>query len=368
MHALYLELENFRNIGRASVSFNEGINVIRGDNAQGKTNLLEAIYYLCGARSFRTRGDAAIIKHDESFARLCAGIWSAERQQKIEMTLRRGARRSVSVNGVKLKNTAELAEKMRCVLFCPDDLEIIRGGAAERRKFMDMAISQLRPRYCAALAEFNRLYEHKNRILRDWQEKPSLLEMLEDFNLRLCQVNADIIYHRAHFVRRINELAVPIHADFSGGRDELTLTYRSVSSIDDPQKKPAELLPMLLEHQKSHYEAELRTGSCLSGCHKDDLEVSINGKPARGFASQGQARTAALSLKLAERELHFADTGENPVLLLDDVLSELDEKRQDFVLNRISGGQVFITCCTDEKIRERTGGLVLSVENGEVRC
>ena len=249
---------------------------------------------------------------------------------------------------------------------CPEDLSLIRAGGAERRKFLDGAICQLRPRYAQALGEYGRLYEHKTRILRDWPENPSLLQTLDDFSLRMAQMGALLIHYRAHFIKRLQRHTRAIHSDFSGGREELELGYETVSTVTDPLAQPKELLPQLLKHQETHRQAELDARQCLSGPHKDDLSVVIAGKNAKTYASQGQTRTAALSLKLAQREIFQEETGEWPVLLLDDVLSELDPRRQAFVLNRIRGGQVFITCCEEEKLEGLEGGRAFHIQDGRL--
>ena len=183
----------------------------------------------------------------------------------------------------------------------------------------------------------------------------------------MCRVSAKLIRYRAAYASRLNIAAAPIHADFSGGRDQLTLTYRTVSTVADALGTEKEIYYALCDHQEQHRRAELDSGQCLTGAHKDDLLIDINGQSARAFASQGQTRTAALSLKLAEREIFHDEFDEYPVLMLDDVLSELDAQRQAFVLNRIGGGQTLITCCEDARIAERTGGRVLTVENGVIR-
>ena len=167
---------------------------------------------------------------------------------------------------------------------------------------------------------------------------------------------------------RLNEAVKPIHADFSGNGEEIELIYHTVSTVRDPFAPAKEIYYDICDHQEKHRQAELESGQCLTGAHKDDLEIDINGRPARSFASQGQTRTAALSLKLAEREIFLAETGEYPILLLDDVLSELDTRRQEFVLNRIGGGQTLITCCEDDEISSRTGGKVIFVEKGKIRA
>jgi len=359
-----LELDFFRNYPHLEVSFDPRVNLIYGDNAQGKTNLLEAIAYLSSARSHRARYDREMIMMGIDSAFLKGELSGRGRDFTLEAKLLRGKGRQLYSNGVRLKSAGELSGILTTVLFCPEDLYLIREGGAARRKFLDGAICQLRPRYAQALAEYNRLHDHKTRILRDWPENPSLLQTLDDFNLRMAQTGAILIHYRAHFVKRLREHAPAIHADFSGGREALGLTYETVSTVTDPMKPPRDILPMLLEHQESHRQAELDSRQCLSGPHKDDLLVDIDGHPAKVFGSQGQTRTAALSLKLAQREIFQEETGEWPVLLLDDVLSELDAKRQAFVLNRIQGGQIFITCCEEDKLEGLEGGRAFHIQQG----
>ncbi len=359
-----LELEHFRNYRSLHTGFDPRVNLIYGDNAQGKTNLLEAVAYLSSARSHRSRWDRDLIEMGEDSARIRGTLLSRERRFVQEARLFRGRGRQLFSNGVRLKSAGALGEVLNTVLFCPEDLFLIREGGAARRRFLDSAICQLRPRYEQALTEYGRLYEQKTRILRDWREKPDLLDTLDVFSNGMVEKGAIIIHYRAHFIRRLKGNAAAIHRDFSGGREALELTYETVSSIDDPLRPPRELAPLLLEHMQSHRHAELEARQCLSGPHKDDLAVKINGVAARTFGSQGQARTAALSLKLAQREISQEETGEWPVLLLDDVLSELDPRRQAFVLNRIRGGQIFITCCEEDKLEGLEGGRAFHIENG----
>lgn len=361
-----LELDFFRNYPHLEAEFDPRVNLIYGDNAQGKTNLLEAVAYLSAARSHRARYDREMIMLDVDTAFVKGEVFSRDRDFTLEARLLRGRGRQLWSNGVRLKTAGELAGILNTVLFCPEDLSLIRAGSEERRRFLDGAICQLRPRYAQALAEYSRLYGHKTRILRDWPENPSMLDTLDDFNLRMAQTGAIVIHYRAHFVKRLRERAPAIHGEFSGGREGLELGYSTVSNIPDPQAPPRELLPLLLEHQEKHRKAEIDSRQCLSGPHKDDLTVDIGGKNAKIYASQGQTRTAALSLKLAQREIFQEETGEWPVLLLDDVLSELDPRRQAFVLNRIRGGQVFITCCEEEKLEGLEGGKAFHIHGGRL--
>ena len=354
-----LELDFFRNYVHFQSDFDPRVNLIYGENAQGKTNLLEAIAYLSSAKSHRARYDREMIMLDIDGAFLKGTVDSRGRTFTLEAKLNRGKSRQLYSNGVRLKTAGELSGILTTVLFCPEDLYLIREGAAARRKFLDLAICQLRPRYAQALGEYNRLYEHKTRILRDWPENPSLLQTLDDFSLRMAQTGALVVHYRAHFVKRLQETAPPIHRDFSGGREKLSLRYETVSTVTDPLAPPRTILEEILAHQERH-----RQG--LSGPHKDDLAVELDGRSAKTYGSQGQTRTAALSLKLAQREIFFQETDEYPVLLLDDVLSELDAKRQSFVLNHIQGGQIFITCCEEEKLEGLEQGRSFHIQGGKL--
>ena len=362
-----LTLRSFRNYTEAAAKFNPGINVISGRNAQGKTNLLEAVFLLAAGRSFRTRYDREMIGFDRDMAEVEAAVFAAEREQSMRIVLRRGLPKQIWQNRVK-RTAGELGEAVRAVLFCPDDLNIIKEGAAARRRLMDLAIGQLRPGYAAMLADYRRVYENKTRLLRDYRDDPHLPDTFDAFSDTMARLSAKLIRYRASFARRLAEAAAPIHREFTAGSGEtLGIAYQTVSTVTDCASSEQAIYEQILEHQQAHRQAELASGSCLTGAHKDDLEITINGQSARAYASQGQTRTAALSLKLAEREIFLTETGEYPILLLDDVLSELDASRQEFVLNRIGGGQTLITCCEDEQIVRRTGGKVIFVENGRIR-
>ena len=361
-----LELESFRNYGRQAVDFDPRCNVIFGENAQGQTNLLEALVYLSCGKSPRARTDREMIGFDALSARMMVKVFARDREFRVQVDLFRDRRRKMSVNQVPAKNSAALSQVYNTVFFCPDDLFLIREGAAARRKFMDTALCQLRPRYAAALEEYNRTYDHKTRILRDSEERPDLLAALPDFNEQLVRFGAVIIHYRHQFAVRLNEYAAMHHLECSGGKERLEIAYQTVSSVTDPAADVSTITEQLRQHMESHQAAERASRLCLSGPHKDDLLVSIDGRDAKSYASQGQTRTAALAMKLAEREIYKNVTGEYPVLLLDDVLSELDPKRQEFVLNRIAGGQVFITCCEDDRLPEMLGGRVFHVKCGAI--
>ena len=365
MNLCKLTLYSFRNYREFSQEFVPGVNLIVGDNAQGKTNLLEAITYLSTGKSFRTRKEQELIRFGDEFCDLQAEIALPDREQTIRAVMFQGRRpRQLYIGGVKQKNASGLQGLMPTVLFCPEDLLILKTGAAGRRKLMDNALCQLRPAYDKALTEYGRLLDHKARILRDHRDFPSLLEPLPEFNEQMARYGAVIISSRAKYLRELEKHANRYHSEFSGGKEALTVTYQTVSNIEDPFAPKEELYRLLREHQERHYRAELESGQCLSGPHKDDFEACLDGLSIKNYGSQGQTRTAAISLKLAEREIFRLDTGNEPILLLDDVLSELDAGRQNFVLNQIRSGQVFITCCEKDRLTDL--GRVITIEKGEV--
>lgn len=358
-------LRGFRNYDELQLSFAPGVNLIVGSNAQGKTNLLEAISFLGSGKSFRAQKNAELVKLQVEFAEISGGVFSQERQQSLRWLVFPGARpRQLYLNGVKKKATSEISGVLNTVLFCPEDLMVLKSGASARRRLGDSALCQLRPNYEAALTEYHRILEQKSSILKDRFQNPGLLEILPEYNARLCQVGALIISYRARFYEGLGKAAKAYHGSFSNEQEEFQLTYHTVSSVKDPFAPIDTLIGDLQEHLQSHYTAELESAQCLTGPHKDDFSVTLNGMDIKAFGSQGQTRTAAISLKLAQRELMTNQAGQMPVLLLDDVLSELDPKRQDFVLNQISSGQVFITCCEPDRFTKL--GQTIHIEHGSV--
>ena len=364
MHLCELSLSGFRNYEQLHFTAEPGVNLIVGDNAQGKTNLLEAIVYLGSGKSFRTTKSAELVRFGATFADLEARVYSEGREQTLRSVIWPGKPRQLWRNGVKKKSAGEISGVLSTVLFCPEDLMVLKSGAGSRRRLGDSALCQLRPNYDAALIEYNRLLEQKSRILKDRFEHPALLEILPEYNLRLCQVGALIISYRARFYEGLGKAASVYHGQFSGGSEEFHLTYHTVSTVDDPFATVAKLTENLQNHMESHARAELESGQCLTGPHKDDFDVTLNGLSVKTYGSQGQTRTAAISLKLAQRELCRRELGEEPVLLLDDVLSELDPGRQDFVLNQITSGQVFITCCEPGRFTKL--GQTIQISKGQI--
>jgi len=366
MNLREIYLRSFRNYQELQLTFEPGVNLIVGDNAQGKTNLLEAISYLGCGKSFRAQKTAEMIRFGDEFAEISGSCFSQEREQTLRWLLFKGSRpRQMFRNGAKKKTAGEIAGVLPTVLFCPEDLMVLKTGAAQRRRMGDYVLCQLRPNYDAALTEYNRILEQKSRILKDHFENPAVLAILPEYNTRLCQVGALLISYRARFYEGLEKSAAKFHSQFSGGVEEFALEYKTVSSITDPFAPVSTLTEQLLDHLERHYRAELETAQCLTGPHKDDFTVSLSGIDLKSYGSQGQTRTAAISLKLAQRELMGREWGEEPVLLLDDVLSELDPGRQDFVLNQIVSGQVFITCCEPGRFTKL--GKTIEIHNGTVK-
>ena len=366
MNVTELRLRDFRNYRELEIGFEPGVNLIVGDNAQGKTNLLEALVYLGSGKSFRTQRGAELVRFGADFADLEADVFSQDRNQTLRAIVFAASRpRQLYRNGVKKKSAGDLAGVLPTVLFCPEDLMVLKSGSSARRRLGDSALCQLRPNYDAALAEYGKILEQKSRILKDRFEDPRMLDILPEYNARLCRIGALLISYRVRFYESLGKEAAKFHNQFSGGAEEFTLEYKTVSTVSDPFAPVSILEDQLQQHLSSHYRAELDTAQCLTGPHKDDFTVCLSGIDLKAYGSQGQTRTAAISLKLAQRELMKRESGEEPVLLLDDVLSELDPGRQDFVLNQIVSGQVFITCCEPGRFTKL--GRTIEISRGNLK-
>lgn len=359
-----ISLDFFRNYLHLEAGFHPGVNVIYGENAQGKTNLLEAVAYLSTASSHRARYDRELIQFGVDHAFVQAQVSARQRDFTLEARLSRGGRRQLFSNGVRLKSAGELAGVLNTVLFCPEDLYLIREGPWCAGGFWTAASASCAPgmpRPWPSTAGFMSTRPASSGTVR--KSPPCWTRWTNSTSAWPRRGRCSSITGPTSS-SAWREVTPAIHLDFSGGRERLELHYETVKTVTDPEAAPREILPQLLEHQERHRQAELESRQCLSGPHKDDLDVEIDGKSAKTFASQGQTRTAALSLKLACREIFFQETGEWPVLLLDDVLSELDPRRQAFVLGRITSGQVFITCCEDMGLGRLREGKTFHIHAG----
>ncbi len=362
MRLVSLRLEQFRNYAHFEGDFHPDTNLIYGENAQGKTNLLEALWVLSQGKSFRGGKDQEMIRLGEPASLVWGKIATAQREYQLSCQLFQGQRKQYLKNQVSCQSQGEFSSVFQTVLFCPEDLDLVKGAPQGRRLFLDRAIGQLRPQYAQALQEYQKILLQKRSILK----QGTYFQVLPEFNLRLGQVSAMLIHYRAHFIKRLQEAVPPIHLEFSGKQEQLALSYQTLSTVLDPLGGEQAIFQQVMAHQESHLQAEIASCRCLTGCHRDDILFQINGLPVREFASQGQSRTLALSLKLGERDIIFQEMGEYPLLLLDDVLSELDSRRQEYVLNRIQHGQTFITCCSKEGFTALKEGGMFGIAQGSV--
>lgn len=357
-----LSWEGFRNLEAGSLAPVTGVNILYGDNAQGKTNLLEAIWLFTGGRSFRGARDSELVRIGGEKAQVSLSFTAADRQQEAEITIEK--RRSAVLNGVPKSSAAQLAGVFCAVVFSPAHLSLIKDGPEGRRRFLDAAYCQLRPGYLHTLAEYNRALTQRNALLKESRFRRDSADLLEVFDEKLAQLGARVSLARCAYIARLQPVACSIYDGLSGGREQLAISYRFAA--DGMTADRETLVSQLREALQNRRKEELAAGCTLIGPHRDDLEVTIGGLPARSFGSQGQQRSAVLALKLAEASVLREVTGEQPVALLDDVMSELDVSRQDYILNHIHGWQVFITCCEPSAVMRLAGGRTFHIQNGAV--
>lgn len=328
-----LDFKDFRNYASLHLDFDPGTNVFFGDNAQGKTNILEGICLCATSRSHRGSRDREMIRFSAEEAHLRMMIRKGGVPGRIDMHLRKGKSRGIAVNGVPIRKISELFGLVNVVVFSPEDLGIVKNGPADRRRFVNMELCQLDPVYVHSLIQYNRVLQQRNQLLKEISFSPELLDTLDAWDSQLVRFGSAIIRSRREFVRELNGILGDIHAGLTGGRENLVLSY-------EPDTEEDEFAGCLVRN----LEEEKRQRTTLSGPHRDDIGFSVDGINLRRFGSQGQQRTAALSLKLAEIEIVRRKTKDSPILLLDDVLSELDAGRQENLLGILRGTQTLITC------------------------
>ncbi len=356
-----ISLENFRNFEKLEVSFDD-INIIWGENAQGKTNLIEAIYLFTGAKSFRGARDKELVKLGEKKSRLKLYFDDGGREQEAEINIEN--RRSVSINGVKKKNSQELSDIFKAVVFSPVHLSMIKDGPRERRRFVDGALCQLKSNYRNLLKEYSRALQQRNSLLKDLVKHPEMERMLYIWNENLARNGAKIIYQRLKYLESLAPYVNDIFLGISNNKENIELKYAGCDEFSTDIKDIEKKLLKAFEESKT---VDIINRITTKGPHRDDIEILINGNSARIYGSQGQQRSCVLALKLAEAALLKQMTGKEPIALLDDVMSELDEGRQDYILNNIESSQVFITCCDKETVLRLKQGKTIHIENGQVK-
>lgn len=354
-----LELANFRNYEELNISFDKGTNILYGDNAQGKTNILEAIYVSATTKSHKGSKDKEIINFNKEEAHIRTYLEKENVETRVDMHLRKNKSKGIAIDGQKIKKAADLMGLLNVVFFSPEDLRIIKDGPAERRRFADMELCQLDSFYLYNLNHYNKIIGQRNKLLKDMYFQPELKETLNIWDSQLVSFGSKIIERREQFVKQLGDIIFDIHKKLSGGKEELVIAYEPDVSIEDFEKQ-----------MKYNQDKDIRLKQTTTGPHRDDFSFVVNGVDIRKYGSQGQQRTAALSLKLSEIELVKKISKDTPVLLLDDVLSELDSNRQNYLLNSIGNIQTIITCTgLDEFINNRFEiNKIFKVTNGTVNC
>ena len=328
-----LELKNYRNYKELHINFDPGTNVLYGDNAQGKTNILESVYVCATTKSHRGSKDREIIEFGEEESHIKMNIRKDDVPYRIDMHLKKNKTKGVAINGIAIHKASELFGVVNVVFFSPEDLNLIKNGPAERRRFVDLELCQLNRLYVHSLVQYNKIILQRNKLLKEIAFRPEYEEMLDIYDMQLVSYGRELIHYRNDFIDQMNGIIRDIHFNLSGGKEELEIRYEPNTEAD-----------VLEKALKKSRMQDLRQKTTLTGPHRDDISFYVNNIDIRKFGSQGQQRTAALSLKLAEIELVKKIVKDYPILLLDDVLSELDSGRQEHLLSGISHIQTVITC------------------------
>lgn len=352
MNIKKIEIQNFRNISNIGLEFDKEINVICGENAQGKTNIIEALWLFSGAKSFRNTKDTEFIKFGQSRAKIYTefNMLGVENSAQIVFD----DKKTAFLNEKKLTNTSSLAGKFNAVVFSPTDLTLVTDGPDKRRRFIDTAIGQLYPNYIEILRSFSRAVMQRNKIIKDYRYDKTLSVMLDVFEAEIVEMGNKIINYRKKYISVLNNYVSKIYNGISCGKENIEIFYISKNEVLDN------------EILKFSRENDMFNSTTSVGPHRDDINFNINDISARSFGSQGQKRSVALSLKLAGAEVIKEITGEYPICLLDDVMSELDENRQNYILNHIRNWQSFITCCDTSNIKNLKEGKIIKIRNGGV--
>ncbi len=359
--------ENFRNLQNGTVTFSEKMNVIYGDNAQGKTNLIEAIWLFSGAKSFRGAKDSEMIAFDQEHLALTLSFSDRRREQTAEIRVS-GEKKKVTLNRVPIESRAKLAGSFYTVVFAPAHLSIVSEGPKFRRRFLDDAIGQLNPQYGNYLKQYEKVLFQRNTLLKDSARFPQLGETVELWDQQLAKLGSILTIYRKDYLEKLSVAAAKIYSGLSRKKEQFAICYRStvfedlsgVTAYDDQTVK------RYYDALAAHLQEDRKFGQTSVGIGRDDMEVTIDGKSVKTYGSQGQKRSCALALKLAEAAILKNITKETPIILLDDVMSELDTHRQDYILNHVKHHQVFITCCDISNTLRLKEGKVFRVENGNV--
>ncbi|MBQ9756858.1 MAG: DNA replication/repair protein RecF [Clostridia bacterium] len=358
-----IKLQNFRNYKNQEIDFNEKINIIYGNNAQGKTNILEGIYLFSLGKSNRAQKDEEMINFEENDASLELDFVSKEREIKGKIDISRKKRKKIFLNEIPVKKNSDLVGSLNIVFFGPEYLSLVREGPKNRRKNIDILISQLKASYMNSLSDYKKLIDQKSVLLKDDFKDKIFLSVL---NEKILNLSVSLIKTRFEYIKKIEKIAKKIQLEISGGKENLELEYISCG-LNIDEKKIENIEKILTQKAEEVFQREEKYRECIFGPHRDDIDFKINGQSLKFFGSQGQQKTAVLVQKIAEVELFREEIGEYPVLLLDDIMSELDSSRQDFVLNKLQNMQIFITCTDAERFKVLSGANFIEIEKGSMK-
>lgn len=358
-----IRITDFRNIASLELALCPGANVIYGDNGQGKTNFVEAVWMCTGAKSFRGARDAQLVRFSAPQAAIEAGFYADGREQQALITIEK--RRAAALNEIPLKSASELAGRFCAVVFSPAHLTLVKNGPREKRRFIDTSICQIKPKYIHILNQYARVLDQRNRLLKDVAFETSLFDTLDIWDARLAAYAAVVIKTRASFLERLAPCARDIYGGIAGGREQFDARYAPSLAVDAAAPM-GEIEQRALDDLRARRGEDIRAHMTGAGPHRDDIELTLDGQSARTFGSQGQQRSCVLALKLAECELIRETLGEYPVVLLDDVMSELDAARRDYLLNHLEGRQLIMTSCDGGDFRGLSSGVSVRIEGGRV--
>lgn len=349
MFVTKLEVKGFKNLKNISINTHKKLNIFCGKNAQGKTNLVEAIWLCSGVKSFRNTKDRSMIDINGDVMNITLHFQNKEREQVIEYKMARPniKEKITSINGIKLSSPSKLFGNLNCVVFTPEDLELSKGSPENRRKFLDLSVSQIKISYNKVISKYETLLEQRNTLLKNISQGKAKKEDLEIWDVQLASMGAYISLLRYNYAKKLNTFAKKLYSEISGGKESLELKYQSTvySDMDNFSDYRGEMTEIYLNCLEKNLNDDIRAGFTTKGIHRDDLCGYIDSLAVRDFASQGQHRSLALVMKLSQAYILMEEIDDSPCILLDDVLSELDLSRQKFVISKINDMQVFITCC-----------------------
>lgn len=362
-----LNLQNFRNHADTKILFSDRFNIIYGDNGQGKTNILEAIYLCASGRSHRTSKDSELIRFGCNSFTISTFVKNRGLDKDISINYLIDQKKQIKINEIPINKIGSLMGNLYAVIFSPEDLFIVKQGPMERRRFVDMTISQIRPSYFYDLQLLAKILKQRNTLLKSLNTNSKLIDTMDVWNAKLAEVAASIIISRRSFARKLSELAQNQHKFLTVEKEIISFDYDCSFQLSNDKSK-SEIIEIYLKQLEKNISRDIALGYTAIGPHRDDYDISINGKSLKLFGSQGQQRSAVLSLKIAEIELINDEAGEYPVLLLDDVMSELDENRQKYLMDSIKNVQTFITCTNCDHFRNTLKSLCkyFKVEEGRI--